>query len=71
MTKVAVNAIATRALIDKDFEVAILNGQRQELLKEFHLPEKVFNAIMCIQGEDINQFIFQLSDLVASPAMMQ
>jgi len=26
---------------------------------------------MCIQGEDINQFIFQLSDLVSSPSMMQ
>ena len=71
MTKVVVNAIATRALIDKDFEAAILNGHRQELLEEFQLPEKVFDAIMCIQGEDLKQFIFQLNDLVASPAMMQ
>ena len=71
MTKVVVNAIATRALIDKDFEAAILNGHRQELLEEFHLPEKVFNAIMCIQGDDLKQFIFQLNDLVASPTMMQ
>ena len=71
MTKITVNAIATRALVDKDFEAAILNGQRRELLQEFQLPEKVFNAIMCIKGEDINQFIYQLSDLVASPSMMQ
>ncbi len=53
MTKIEVNAIATRALIDKDFEAAILNGHRRELLQEFQLPEKVFNAIMCIQGEDL------------------
>jgi len=71
MTKVAVNAIATRALVDKDFEAAILNGRRRELLQEFQLPEKVFDAIMCIKGENLNQFIFQLSDLVASPSMMQ
>jgi len=71
MTKVVVNAIATRALVDKDFEAAILNGHRKELLQEFQLPEKVFNAIMCIKGEDLNQFIFQLNDLVASPSMMQ
>jgi hypothetical protein len=71
MTKIAVNAIATRALVDKDFEAAILNGHRQELLQEFQLPEKVFNAIMCIQGDDLQHFIFQLNDLVASPAMMQ
>ena len=71
MTKITVNAIATRALVDKNFEAAILNGQRRELLQEFQLPEKVFNAIMCIQGEDLNQFIYQLNDLVASPSMMQ
>jgi hypothetical protein len=71
MTKVAVNAIATRALVDKDFEAAILNGHRQELLQEFQLPEKVFNAIMCIKGDDLQNFIFQLNDLVTSPSMMQ
>ena len=71
MIKVTVNAIATRALVDKDFEAAILNGQRRKLLQEYQLPEKVFNAIMCIKGEDLSQFIFQLSDLVASPSMMQ
>ena len=71
MTKIIVNAIATRALVDKDFEAAILNGHRQELLQEFPLPEKVFNAIMCIQGDNLQHFIFQLNDLVASPSMMQ
>jgi len=69
MTKVEINAIATRALVDKDFEAAILNGKRRELLQEFKLPERVFNAIMCIQGEDLKQFIFQLNDLVTSPSI--
>jgi hypothetical protein len=71
MSKIAVNAIATRALVDKDFEAAILNGHRQELLQEFQLSDKVFNAIMSIQGDDLHHFIFQLNDLVTSPMMMQ
>ena len=70
MTKIEINAIATRALVDKEFEAAILNGHRRERLQEFELPEKVFNAIMGIKGENIKQFIFQLNDIAASPTLM-
>ena len=61
-----INAIATRALVDADFNQAILNGQRRQRLQEFDLPEEVVDAIMEIQGNDIHQFIFQLNGLAAS-----
>ena len=70
ITKLELNAIATRALIDKDFEAAILNGHRKEKLQEFHLPESVHNNIMQIKGENLKQFIFQLNTLVESPLAM-
>jgi hypothetical protein len=70
MTKIEINAIATRALVDKEFEAAILNGHRRERLQEFELPENVFNAIMGIKGKNIKQFIFQLNDIAASPTLM-
>ena len=67
MTRLEINALATRALIDRDFEVAILNGQRYERLQEFQLPNVVVDAIMQIKGENLQQFIYQLNDLVNSP----
>jgi len=67
MTKIEINALATKALTDRNFEAAILNGQRLERLKEFQLPVGVLDAIMQIKGENLQQFIFQLNDLVNSP----
>ncbi|MFC2065410.1 hypothetical protein ACFLXB_09985, partial [Chloroflexota bacterium] len=58
---------ATKALTDRNFEAAILNGQRLERLQEFQLPLGVMDAIMQIKGENLKQFIFQLNDLVNSP----
>ena len=70
MTKLEINAIATRALVDKDFEAAILNGHRQERLNEFRLPKNVADTIMQFTGENIHQFISQLHNLVESPTLM-
>lgn len=70
MTKIEINALATRVLTDRDFETAILNGHRYERLQEFQLPVGVLDAIMQIKGEDLQQFIYQLNDLVNSPAAM-
>ena len=67
MTKLQINALATKALTDRNFEKAILNGSRYEKLKEFKLPVGVQEAIMEIKGENIQQFIYQLNDLVNSP----
>ena len=67
MTKIEINALATKALTDRNFEAAILHGQRLEQLQEFQLPVGVLDAIMQIKGENLQQFIFQLNDLVNSP----
>ena len=67
MTKSEINALATKALTDRNFEAAILHGKRLEQLKEFRLPSGVLNAIMQIKGENLQQFIYQLNDLVNSP----
>ena len=67
MTKIQINALATKALTDRNFEAAILHGQRYEQLKEFKLPVGVLDAIMQIKGENLQQFIFQLNDLANSP----
>ncbi|HBG75288.1 MAG: hypothetical protein A2X25_12440 [Chloroflexi bacterium GWB2_49_20] len=70
MTKLEINALATRALTDRNFEAAILNGHRYERLQEFQLPVGVVNAIMQIKGENLQQFIYQLNDLVNSPVAL-
>ena len=70
MTKLEINALATRALTDRNFEAAILNGHRYERLQEFQLPVGVVNAIMRIKGENLQQFIYQLNDLVNSPVAL-
>ncbi|HKZ43935.1 MAG TPA: hypothetical protein VJZ78_02745 [Anaerolineales bacterium] len=67
MTKLQINALATKALTDRKFEAAILNGQRYEQLRQFQFPVGVLNAIMQIKGENLQQFIYQLNDLVNSP----
>ena len=67
MTKIEINALATKALTDRNFEAAILHGQRLEQLQEFQLPVGALDATMQIKGENLQQFIFQLNDLVNSP----
>jgi hypothetical protein len=69
MTKLKINALATRALTDRDFESAILNGHRYERLQEFQLPVFVVDAIMRIKGDNLQQFIYQLNDLANSPVV--
>jgi len=36
-------------------------------LRQFQFPVGVLNAIMQIKGENLQQFIYQLNDLVNSP----
>ena len=66
MIKFEINALSTRALVDKEFGTGLLNGQRHELLQEFKLSENVVDAIMGIQEDTLKQFIFQLNVLVNS-----
>ena len=60
-----INAIATRSLLDEDFKAGILNGTRSKRLKEYPLPETVHQAVMDINAENLNQFIFKLHQIIS------
>lgn len=64
MFKTEINAIATRALLDGEFEAAILNGQRKEKLREFDLDDKQVAALLALDAADLDHFIQQLDDLI-------
>lgn len=67
MTKIELNAIATRAIVDQQFEAAILNGHRRESLQDFSLPQDIFSAVMAIDANNLRQFIVQLNEIVQQP----
>lgn len=64
VAKNQINAIVTRALLDEDFQVGILNGTRQKRLEEYPLPEPIQQAVLEIKADDINHFIFKLHELI-------
>lgn len=64
MSKIKLNAIATQALLDNDFQAAILNGQHQEKLGAFQLNDEEAHAVMAIDAMDIDQFIRRLGNLM-------
>ena len=64
MSKLKLNAIATQALLDNEFQAAILNGQVQDRLGAFQLSDQEVQAVMSIQAMDLDQFIRHLSGLI-------
>lgn len=70
MFKTYINAIATRALVDNDFEAAILNGHRREKLHEFGLDSKQIKAVMDIKAANLDQFIRSLDKLIQHPTVL-
>jgi hypothetical protein len=69
MTKSELNAIATTALLDKEFKAAILNGKRREKLSQFSLPDDVVVDVMAIDANNLHQFIYQLNEIVKKPSI--
>lgn len=69
MFKTNINAIATRALVDNDFQAAILNGHRKDKLHEFGLDSKQTKAVMDIKAANLDQFIRSLNKLIQQPAI--
>lgn len=70
MSKLSLNAIATQALVDKNFRADILNGHRKERLNEFELSNKEIDAVLSIKAESVDQFICQLGDWMYSGSVM-
>ncbi len=66
MSKIKLNAIAAQALLDNDFQAAILDGHYQEKLGSFQLNAEETAAVMSINALNVDQFIRSLSSLMQS-----
>jgi hypothetical protein len=66
MSKIKLNAIAAQALLDNDFQTAIVNGRYQEKLGSFGLNEEETAAVMSINAINVDQFIRSLGNLMHS-----
>lgn len=63
MTTLKLNAIVTKALLDRDFRAGILNGRRKECLTIFGLSDNEMTALLSVKANDLDQFIQQLSSI--------
>ncbi|MBC8507469.1 MAG: hypothetical protein ISR58_06970 [Anaerolineales bacterium] len=61
--KLHLNAIVTKALLDSDFEEAILNGKRKECLDMFELDQTDKSEILAIDADVLDQFIRDIDAL--------
>ncbi len=66
MSKIKLNAIAAQALLDNDFQAAILDGHYQEKLGSFQLNAEETAAVMSINALNIDQFIRSLGSIMQS-----
>lgn len=69
MSKLKLNAIATQALLDKNFEAALLSGHGQEKLGAFQLNDEEMRAVSSIQARNLDQFMHGLGSLIQAPAL--
>jgi hypothetical protein len=70
MSTLQLNAIATRAMLDNEFRVEVLNGKRKQRLSEFDLTKDEFDAVMAIDANDLDQFIVNLRKLMHSSQLL-
>ena len=60
MSKLHINALVTRALLDDEFKAAVLNGQRKARLAAVDLTDTEREAILSMKTHDLDQFIGQI-----------
>ena len=63
-SRVHLNAIATRTLIDEEFKAGMLNGSRSQKIQEYPLPESVQQEVLKIRAKNVNQFIQGLQIII-------
>jgi hypothetical protein len=63
MSKLQLNAIATRLLLDDDFQRALLDERRGECLVPFKLSDWERRAILSIKAQSPRLFIGELGNL--------
>lgn len=66
-SKSHINAIATRALLDKKFQAALLNGHRREMLEQFPLSDKEQEVLLDLKVDNVDHFITRLDSLMVQP----
>jgi hypothetical protein len=64
VTTLKLNAIVTKALVDRDFQAAILNGRRRECLISFGLSDDEIKAVLSVKASSLDQFIKQINALL-------
>lgn len=64
MTTLKLNAIVTKALVDQEFQAAILNGHRRECLLSFGFSDDEINTLLAVKASNIDQFIKQINALL-------
>lgn len=62
MSRLNLNAIATKALLDHNFQTDILNGHRKERLTEFDLSEDEKRVVLSIEAKNVDQFVTHLGN---------
>ena len=60
MSNLTINAIATQPLVDNQFQIAMINGDRKERIVDFKLTKDELDTILAIDAVDLHQFIRQL-----------
>ena len=60
MSQLHLNAIVTQALLDDEFQAAILNGPRRARLAAFDLTEQEREAVLAMPAHDLDGFIRQI-----------
>jgi hypothetical protein len=64
MSRLQLNAIATRLLLDDDFKRALLEERRGECLSAFQLTDWERSAILSIRTNSPRHFIGELHNIV-------
>lgn len=70
-SKSHINAIATRALVDKKFQAALLNGHRREMLEQFPLSDEEQEVLLDLRVDNVDHFISRLDSLMVQPVYQE
>jgi hypothetical protein len=70
MTSLKLNAIVTRALLDRNFQAAILNGHRRESLRSFDLNDNELKAVLAVEAKNLDQFIRKINVLTGTADLL-
>lgn len=70
-SKSHINAIATRALLDKKFQAALLNGQRREMLEQFPLSDEEQEVLLDLRVDNVDHFIARLDSMMVQPVRQE